>query len=137
MNNIKVNYLIDFINDYLRFFIIDVKDNVDNLNIEDVLIISYIDIYIFGKYEVIYNIRDLNSLIGEVKFFVEVIDNEVFKVSMREDIYVDVYSLELYIYDYLIIEDNYNKLEDLIIIKIGSIMMLKLGVYCVIIKVVD
>lgn len=136
-NNIKVNYLTDLTNDYLRSFIIDVKDNVDSLNIEDVLITSYIDTHILGKYEVIYNIRDSNSLIGEAKLAVEVIDNEAPKVSMREDIYVDVHSLEPYIYDYLIIEDNYNKLEDLTITKTGSITMSKLGAYRVIIKVVD
>lgn len=136
-SNIKVNYLTDLTNDYLRSFIIDVKDNVDSLNIEDVLITSYIDTNILGKYEVIYNIRDSNSLIGEAKLAVEVIDNEAPKVSMREDIYVDVHSLEPYIYDYLIIEDNYNKLEDLTITKTGSITMSKLGAYRVIIKVVD
>ncbi|MFA5720544.1 MAG: hypothetical protein WC939_05770, partial [Acholeplasmataceae bacterium] len=136
-NNIKVNYLTDLTNDYLRSFIIDVKDNVDSLNIEDVLITSYIDTHILGKYEVIYNIRDSNSLIGEAKLAVEVIDNEAPKVSMREDIYVDVHSLEPYIYDYLIIEDNYNKLEDLTITKTGSISMSKVGAYRVIVKVVD
>ncbi|WIF88708.2 hypothetical protein [Acholeplasma laidlawii] len=136
-NNIKVNYLTDLTTDYLRSFIIDVKDNVDILNIEDVLITSYIDTHILGKYEVIYTIRDSNNLIGKANLVVEVIDAEAPKVSMKEDIYVDVHSLEPYIYDYLIIEDNYNKLEDLTITKTGSISMSKVGAYRVIVKVVD
>ena len=136
-NNIKVNYLTDLTTDYLRSFIIDVKDNVDVLNIEDVLITSYIDTHILGKYEVIYTIRDSNNLIGKANLVVEVIDAEAPKVSMKEDIYVDVHSLEPYIYDYLIIEDNYNKLEDLTITKTGSISMSKVGAYRVIVKVVD
>lgn len=136
-NNIKVNYLTDITTDDLRSFIMDVKDNIDILNIEDVLITSYIDTHILGKYEVIYAIRDSNNLIGEAKLVVEVIDNEAPKVRMKEDIYVDVHSLEPYIYDYLIIEDNYNKLEDLTITKTGSITMSKVGAYRVIVKVVD
>src|SRR5690606_10442045 len=52
-------------------------------------------------------------------------------------IIVDVYSLEPFIYDYLIIEDNYDSFEKLTLSKTGTVSMNKVGAYRVIVKVVD
>jgi hypothetical protein len=136
-NQLEVGYQSVLTTDYFRALILSVVDNIDLLSIVDVEIISYVDTNYLGKQEVVYQISDSSGLVGETKLSVTVKDIKPPEITLLEAVVVDVNTLEPYIFDYLLITDDYDDLTDLTITKSGSITMSKIGAYRVIIKVVD
>jgi hypothetical protein len=136
-NQLEVGYQSVLTTDYFRALILSVVDNIDLLSIVDVEIISYVDTNYLGKQEVVYQISDSSGLVGETKLSVTVKDIKPPEIILLEAVVVDVNTLEPYIFDYLLITDDYDDLTDLTITKSGSIIMSKIGAYRVIIKVVD
>lgn len=136
-NQLDVGYQSILTEDDFRALILSVVDNIDNLSIFDVEIISYVDTNYLGKQEVIYRMSDSGGLVGETKLTVTVKDIKPPEVVLLEAVVVDVNTLEPYIFDYVLITDDYDAHVDLTITKSGTVTMSKIGSYRVIIKVVD
>ncbi len=136
-NQLEVGYQSIHTEDDFRALILSVLDNIDVLSILDVEIISYLDTNYLGKQEVIYQISDSSGLVGETKLAVTVKDIKPPEIALLESIIVDVHALEPYVFDYLLITDDYDTLNDLTITKTGSVTMSKIGAYRIIIKAVD
>lgn len=136
-NQLEVGYQSILTVDDFRALILSVVDNIDLLSILDVEIISYLDTNYLGKQEVIYQITDSSGLVGETKLTVTVKDMKPPQITLLEAIVADVHGLEPYIFDYLLITDDYDDLTNLTITKSGSVVMSKIGAYRVIVKVVD
>lgn len=136
-NEITINYLTEINESYLRSLIESVSDNYDNLSIDDVKITYYIDSSFLGKYEVFYEVSDKTGLKTIEKLIVKVSDLEAPKIELIKPIIVDVYELEPYILDYLLIYDNYSEFDQLSITTSGKVNTSIVGKYRVIITVKD
>ncbi len=132
-----INYQEALSLDRLKNYIQSVSDNLDDLSIEDIQITSYVESNFIGTYEVIYEVTDSNNLKTSAILSVVVKDIEAPKVVLKSEIVVKVFDLEPYIYDYLLITDNYDRKETLTMSKTGSIDTSKTGLYRVIVTVKD
>ncbi|WP_025725112.1 hypothetical protein [Acholeplasma granularum] len=137
INLININYKDEISIETLKGYISRVEDNIDNISIDDVKIESFIESDFLGNYEVIYSVTDSNGLKGTAKLNVKVLDLEPPKIELIKPIKVDVNTLEPYIYDYLLITDNYDDYNHLTITKTGTINMKVVDTYRIIIKVKD
>ncbi|MFA5693216.1 MAG: hypothetical protein WC907_06315, partial [Acholeplasmataceae bacterium] len=136
-NTITINYKDELSLEYLTSLIQSVTDNVDDLSYQDVDIYNYVDTNFLGDYEVIYEARDSSNLIGRTVLTVKVLDLIPPEVILLEDIEVLVFDLEPYILDYLLIKDNYSKLDKLNISITGKVDMNKIGEYRLTVSVKD
>ena len=136
-NRITLPYQYVLTDEELMDYIVIIEDNLDIILKSDVTIINYVDTNFLGNYQIIFEATDSSGLKGSSTLQVDVVDNSPPTVMLKEPIIVDVYSLEPFIYDYLIIEDNYDPFEKLTLSKTGTVSMNKVGEYRVIVKVVD
>lgn len=135
-DKLEFNYL-DKID--LKELIVEVKDNYDNLSINDVIITGYYDFNILGRYEIVYEVSDssLNTQIVKISF--SIVDKLKPEIELIEDeIIVNVYDVITNYYKYFIISDNYNSLDDLkIVFNTKDINFNKIGDYYFTIEVTD
>lgn len=95
--------------------VIEVSDSVDILTIDDVIIISYVDIAKIGKYQVLYNLSNSFDQTVEVKLTVEVVDNIKPTIVQIKELNIPVNCPNLIFQDYFLITDNYDDYFDLTI----------------------
>lgn len=136
-NSITIDYQDALSIDELRSYIQSVTDNLDDLAIEDVAITSFVESDFLGNYQVEYKVTDQSGQTALVLLSVVVKDLTAPTVELTNEITVDVYALEPYILDYLLISDNYNKKEELTVSFSGKVDMNKIGEYRILVNVKD
>lgn len=123
--------------DHLDAFIIAVRDNYDDLSINDVVVTHDINIHRLGTYEIIYTVADQSYNLAESKVSVKVIDEVSPIIKINEPLAVEVHGLEPFLITYFDIEDNYDAFNQLDIDIDTTINMDKIGSYQVIVSVED
>ncbi|MBN3490810.1 DUF5011 domain-containing protein [Acholeplasma equirhinis] len=134
---LNLNYQTDINEINFKDYIQTVYDNYDDISIDDVMISYDIDSNFLGSYQVKYEVWDSNLQKGEITLNVNIKDLEVPKVSLKEAIIVDVNTLEPYLLDYLIIEDNFDSLEKITSSITGKVSMDKIGEYRLVATIKD
>lgn len=132
-----IPYQIDHYEHILKGLILNVTDNVDDLSIEDVEIISSILINQIGIYKTTYQVSDQSKNITTMDIYLKVTDQEKPEIMLIKPLVFDVFDPKPILEEYVDIKDNLSLLENMKIEFIGSFHMNQIGKYLITIKATD
>lgn len=121
----------------LRKLIINVFDNVDEMLKDEVSIYSSINPNVIGTYLVTYQVFDSSSNKTSIDIYLKVTDQEKPSINLIKPLVFHVFDPPPLFQDYLKIEDNLSRIENIKIEIIGTYNMQKVGKYFLTIKATD
>lgn len=127
----------DDIFNHLSNYILSISDNYDQLTIDDVSIISDIDITTLGSYHIYFKVLDQSNNICEKTLTVKVVDNKSPSIELIAPLIFEVFSPKPFFFMYFNIFDNYDQFGELTLSFDDDVNMNKIGLYQIIVEVKD
>lgn len=122
----------------LKTLIFEVTDNYDNLTIDDVIIEGVVDFNVINKYSLTYQVADSSNNVFSKNVIVEIKDLEKPKISLKDEIILNVGSSNPNWHKYFEITDNYDDFSDLdIYVNDKNVDYNKIGTYYIDVTVTD